>query len=225
MKIYLNKPRYHWISPYKILEKVFFWREIDYDEPIIERLSNILEPISLGIQKVLNIIHPKINYIKIDRWDTWSMDHTLTPVILPMLKQLKETKHGSPIVDIEDVPESMRTSDYEEYESQQCFDFYHEPNLQKIQCGIHERWDWVIDQMIWSFEQIQNNSEDQFHTGTVDWKSVPCEWDENGKPTMYRMEDGPNHTAKFDIEGYLKHQEKIQVGLKLFGKYYRNLWD
>jgi hypothetical protein len=33
------------------------------------------------------IIHP---------WDTWSMDHTLSYIIVPMLEQLKATKHGYP---------------------------------------------------------------------------------------------------------------------------------
>ena len=34
--------------------------------------------------------------IKIHNYDTWSMDSTLAPIILPMLVQLKETKHGHP---------------------------------------------------------------------------------------------------------------------------------
>jgi hypothetical protein len=34
--------------------------------------------------------------IKIHNYDTWSMDDTLAPIILPMLKQLQETKHGYP---------------------------------------------------------------------------------------------------------------------------------
>ena len=34
--------------------------------------------------------------VRIDKQDTWSMDYTLAHVILPMLIQLKETKHGSP---------------------------------------------------------------------------------------------------------------------------------
>ncbi len=34
--------------------------------------------------------------VRIDRWDTWSMDHTLAPIILPMLVQLKATTHGHP---------------------------------------------------------------------------------------------------------------------------------
>ena len=34
--------------------------------------------------------------VKIHNYDTWSMDHTLAPIILPMLVQLKETTHGHP---------------------------------------------------------------------------------------------------------------------------------
>lgn len=34
--------------------------------------------------------------VQIDPWDTWSMDHTLAVIILPMLVQLKATKHGYP---------------------------------------------------------------------------------------------------------------------------------
>ena len=110
MKIYINKYRDHWLSPYTILEKVYYWSEIDYDEPVIEKWSDRLLPISKAIQKVLDFVHPKINYVKIDRWDTWSMDHTLAEIVLPMLKQLKKDKHGAPLVDDEDVPEELKST-------------------------------------------------------------------------------------------------------------------
>jgi hypothetical protein len=42
--------------------------------------------------------------VKVDYWDVWNMDHTLSPIILPMLKRLREVKHGSGFVDMEDVP-------------------------------------------------------------------------------------------------------------------------
>ena len=48
--------------------------------------------------------------VHIDRWDTWSMDYTLAHIVLPMLRQLKETKHGSPEVDDADVPEELRST-------------------------------------------------------------------------------------------------------------------
>ena len=34
--------------------------------------------------------------VRIDPQDTWSMDMTLAPIILPMLIQLKDTQHGYP---------------------------------------------------------------------------------------------------------------------------------
>ena len=34
--------------------------------------------------------------VQIDPWDTWNMDVTLAHIVVPMLKQLKKTKHGYP---------------------------------------------------------------------------------------------------------------------------------
>jgi hypothetical protein len=226
MKVYLSKYRNHWLSPYTILEKVFFWREIDYDEPMIDRLANILDPFCQALLKFLDFVHPKVTYVKIDRWDTWSMDSTLAPIILPMLKQLRASNHGSGFVDLEDVPEHLRYSTYEQWDSQDCFDFYHDHKVKEGDCDNHARWNWVLDEMIWAFEQICDDDHDaQFHTGVYDMKSVPCAWDENGKPTLYTFEEGPNHTAKYDAENHQKHNDRINNGTRLFGKYYRGLWD
>lgn len=216
MKVYLSKYRYHWISPYKILEKVFFWRKIDYDELLIDKLHNILQPFCLGILKVLDFIHPKIDYVKIDKWDTWSMDSTLSIIILPMLKQLQATKHSAPRVDDEDVPEDLglRSSEAPAKENEWDTDE-----------NWHKRWDWVLAEMIWTFTQLTIDSDAQFHTGELDRVSIPCAWDDNGKPTMFSWDKGPNDTSEFDIEGYKKHNDRISKGLILFGKYYRGLWD
>ena len=48
--------------------------------------------------------------IKIHKYDTWSMDHTLAHIVLPMLVQLKRTKHGAPMTDNADVPKELRMS-------------------------------------------------------------------------------------------------------------------
>jgi len=103
--------------------------------------------------------------IRIDKYDTWSMDHTLALIVLPMLKQLKETKHGSPLVDMEDVPEHMRTTTTEDYDCQTTFDFYNDPELSKqnIQCDIHDRWNWVMDEMIFAFEFIVDDDNRYSH--------------------------------------------------------------
>lgn len=220
MFIYINKYRYHWLSPYTILEKVFFWREIDYDEPVIERWSNRLNPFCVALQKFLDIVHPKIDYVKIDHWDTWGMDTTLAKIVLPMLKQLKATKHGSPQVDDEDVPETLRSTSAPTKE-----------NNWDVDDNFHERWAWVLDQMIWSFEQLCDpNSEDKFYSG--DWDMTLEKSDRTYfNPTIgkeenaYRSTPGPNHTFKADYDGLKSHHDQIQRGLILFGKYYRGLWD
>ena len=202
MKVYLSKYRYHWISPYTVLEKVFFWREIDYDEPIIDKWSDRLAPICQGIQKVLDFIHPKINYVKIDRWDTWSMDYTLSFIVVPMLKQLKETKHGAPFVDDEDVPEELKSTSAPPKENDYDTDENH-----------FKRWDWALNEMIWAFEQnLDTNSEDKFFDHE--------EWDPTEKDFNTSL-----HKIKIDQVGLKAHQDRKANGFRLFGKYYQGLWD
>lgn len=247
-------PYVNWIGPYQIADKIFFWcdrypsdeKEERWDYKAHDWLGEFLahgfhkkDPNDYSLirkdehvtwfYKLLSWIHSKQHRtikIKLDRWDTWNMDSTLALIILPMLKQLKATKHGSPQVDLEDVPEHLRFSETEEYGSQQCFDFYWE-NDQKVACDVHTRWSWVLDEMIWAFEQLQPDYdwEDQYTTGEIDFMSVPYEFDENGKPKMFSLEHGPNHTSKTDWDAVAKHQARIDKGLILFGKYYRGLWD
>lgn len=82
--------------------------------------------------------------IHIDPWDTWSMDFTLATITLPMLIQLAKTKHGSPMVDEEDVPWELHgdTSD---------------PMYEYL---IHDRWDWVMKEMIYAFDAKVNDTDE-----------------------------------------------------------------
>lgn len=225
MKIYINKYRYHWISPYTILKTVCFWEKDDdvfYDHEDTGtgryvKWVNRLNPVCQALHKFLDIVHPKIDYVKIDRWDTWGMDHTLGMIALPMLKQLKATKQGSPFVDDKDVPKGLglRSTEAPAKENEWDTDDNH-----------FKRWDWVLDEMIFAFEhKLDDSWQDAFCSGEMDHKTVACEWDENGKATMYRWEDGPNHTYKCDYAGMQKVEKRIQNGFVLFGKYYQNLWD
>jgi hypothetical protein len=227
MKIYKSCYRSHWLSPYTILEKVFFWREIEYSEPIIQKLHNILNPFCEAWLIFLDFIHPQINYVKIDYWDTWSMDHTLADIILPMLKQLKETKHGSPYVEDEDVPEELRVVTHADWSAQLKFEFDDQPQYEKDSWDLtHRRWDYVLNEMIFAFEhKVDDTWEATFSTGVHDLIHVPCEWDENGKPKLYSMEHGPNHTYQCDYEGLKKVNDRMVNGFRLFGKYYQGLWD
>ncbi len=209
MKVYKNKYRYHWISPYTVCEKICFWREIDYDEPWVERTNAILAPICTVLMKFLDIVHPKIDYVKIDKWDTWSMDSTLSPIILPMLKQLKQDKHGSPNVDDADVPAELRSKPLPVPPSK----LSKSSDVHKISedLNFHKKWDWILDEMIWAFEQ-----------------KIRGDWEGD----YYKYEDDPDPKSTFGIklvwedrEGRKAHQERMSNGFRLFGRYYEALWD
>lgn len=238
MKVYIGKYRDHWISPYTMLDYAFWWT--DWSKcarkkgiPTLEeattlyierpdwcdRWTDYLNPISLAIQWVLDRVHPKIDYVKIDYWDTWSMDHTLSPIILPMLKQLRAVKHGSPFVDDEDVPEELKSTSAPAKENEWDTDDNH-----------HTRWDWVMDEMIFAFEhKVDDSWQDAFRSGVADYITVPVDKDGNqvpkGEHKYYQMKDGPNNTYKCDYEGMQVVEARIQNGFRLFGKYYQNLWD
>lgn len=223
MKVYINNYRDHWISPYTILEVVCFWEK---DKDVFYNLENKpnnkyekwvdrLMPICGAIQKFLDFVHPKIDYVKIDKWDTWSMNSTLGLIALPMLKQLRERHHGAPYIDDEDVPEELKSTSAPPKANEWDTDENH-----------FRRWVYVLDEMIFAFQSHDDDSwRDAFRSGEIDMKSVACEWDENGKATMYEMVDGPNNTYVCDYEGMKVVEARIQNGFRLFGKYYQNLWD
>lgn len=218
MKIYLSNYRNHWLSPYTILEKIIFWREIDYDEPRIEWWSKKLDPFCKLLLKALDTFHPKIEYVKIDRWDTWSMDHTLALIIVPMLKQLKKTTHGAPVVDDEDVPDHLRSTAAPPKENEWDTDGNH-----------FKRWDWVLDEMIFAFDSKNSDWQEQFYSGNSDivWKPVDKDGNEVLKEDakFFQMMSGPRNTFKVDREGMDAYQKRISNGFRLFGKYYEGLWD
>ena len=211
------------MSPYTILKVICFWEKDDdvfYNHEDVpghkyDKWVNFLNPFCIAWQKFLDFVHPKINYVKIDRWDTWSMDSTLADIILPMLKQLQKDKHGSPFVDDEDVPEELKSTSAPPKENEYDIDANH-----------FKRWDYVLNEMIFAFEcKVDDTWQEKFSSGEFDKKTVACQWDENGKATMYEWLDGPNHTYELDIEGMKVVQKRITNGFRLFGRYYENLWD
>ena len=203
MKIYLSNYRHHWLSPYRILEKVLFWKDwdnIDYDTPWVEKWADRIQPFSEAIKKFLDFIHPRIEYVKIDRYDTWNMDSTLSLIILPMLKQLKKDKHGAPLVEDEDVPEELRSTSAPPKENEYDIDANH-----------FKRWDWVLDEMIWAFEvKTDDDYESQFYDHTE--SSKIADLNESIK------------ALKVDRAGLKAYEKRKSNGFRLFGKYYESLW-
>ena len=144
---------------------------------------------------------PRVIDIAIDPYDTWSMDHTLALIIAPMLKQLKATTHGAPLVDDEYVPEHLRSTSAPPTENEWDVDDNH-----------FKRWDYVLDEMIWAMEQIvAHDNEAQFY----DMSEVD---EEAGIQAQL-------DAIKCDYAALQKHHERIANGTKLFGIFFQNLWD
>jgi hypothetical protein len=243
-------PYKRWFGPYQLAEKLCFWAKPIKDEWGIEDKPDWVHkfgewlahgsvlpdptpenPVSswrddrpiTALYKFLQWVESKKKRkvkVHIDQWDTWSMDHTLAYIVLPMLEQLKTTKHGAPFVDDKDVPKELRSTSA--------------PPLSENDkdCGavddLHfKRWDWVLDEMIFAFRSKLDEGkwEDQFYTGEYDFVSKATEFDENGKPKLYQLVKGPNDTKKIDMKGLRAYQKRISNGFRLFGKYYENLWD
>ena len=145
--------------------------------------------------------------IRIDRYDTWSMDHTLAPIILPMLVQLKETKHGAPMVDMKDVPQELRAT-------KKQLDAYGKNG--DVDPKHFDRWDWVMGEMIWAFEQ---KCRDDWESDYYEFRKLGMEEkNHDGFPGGYKL-------VWEDPEGVKAHQERMTNGFRLFGKYFESLWD
>lgn len=145
--------------------------------------------------------------IRIDRHDTINACTTLALIIHPLLIKFKEVNQshvlaGSPHVDNEDVPPELHMG---------------EEHIDSIHMA---RWVWVLNEMIWTFYQIANDmpDTDQFYSGVDDIQIEKID------EQFSRIVKGPNYTFKVDEEGLKAYQNRINNGLRLFSKYFRNLW-
>jgi hypothetical protein len=185
-------------------EKDYTW----YDRVVEKVTDAMMVVLNKTINKYLDKNERKIK-IHIDDYDVWGADHTIALVVHPILLKLKSKKHGSPSVAIEDVPEHLHPTEPLE-------------NAWDIDDKHHERWAWVLDEMIWAFEQCtkDDRGDEQFWSGEVDWDFKKEEDSE-----LYSLNYGPNHTFKVDEVARKAHYDRIDNGLRLFAKYYFSLWD
>lgn len=188
--------------------------EVEYEtwlDKKLYKLDDIIQDFyNATINKVLILRNRKIK-VKLDPWDAWSADMTLGYIALPLLKEIKETKQGAPFVEYADVPEHLRPSE-EEIEITR--------DTGETDLHFFDRWDWVLDEMIFAFEKhLDPNIDDSFSSGTFDMdvEKVPGE-------KYSRLVAGANHTQKIDEEARKLHHLRVANGFLLFGKYYQCLW-
>jgi hypothetical protein len=241
MKVYIG-PYRNSFGSYQIAKTILFWKDEDTDKDYesVEKLYTKLEKIGVG--KVCVWINKKFDRkikVKIHNYDTWGMDHTLAHIILPMLKQLKATKHGSPFVDEKDIPANLRLTKRE----QKVFDEGHwnkklkatEEEIEAASKKFHAQFDWIMDQMIWSFEQELDEEKEYPHYYDPYLPDEPLE--EEPKSHIIRDDGTVEETeslfspewrrkmGKFNKEKHDAYHKRKQLGFTLFGKYYQNLWD
>ena len=199
-------PYKYWFGPYQIAEKILFWKDKDKDDSV-NNFGEWLATNSRGedswLTKVCQCIYNKQKRkikIKIDSYDLWNCDQTLSLIALPLIKQLKEAKHGSAFVDDEDVPEHIRSTAAKPKENEWDSDEF-----------LHERWDWAISEIIWALEQhIDENAEGKFY----DPSNVNPEDD-----LLERVK-----AIKVDREGLDAFSARKQKGFELLGKYWMAMW-
>ena len=194
---------------YKFRYKTASRWQIDEDQ--MDKWDRRFEKLSDRVQDLLNATVNKIQdrrkrkvKVRIDYYDVWGADHTLALIILPTLKLLKEKKHGSPFVDPADVPEHLRPTEEAG------------PSNGYTDDTIHQRWDWVMNEMIWAFEQIVEEDNDRKfydHSESDAAEAAGEDFTEAWKK------------IKIDREGLDAHYKRIERGTTLFGKYFRGLWD
>lgn len=131
MKIKIYPPAYYYntsLIVFSFLEKIIHEDDADrlseyFDSPIFDKLVN----------SVIRYVYPK-HVIKIQKHDTYSVAYTLALIIVPILKQLKETSNSHPCecsLDKKDYPKDLRGNP-------------------------EEAWNYILDKMIWSFQQDIN---------------------------------------------------------------------
>lgn len=196
MKVYISDYPTNWIR--SNIHTKYMNRKYEYDWPETQtKFEDRLESIENGIQWIYNnTINKILQYrkrkieVRVDSSDIWSADHTLAVIIHPLLVKLREEQSGSPKVDDEDVPENIRSTNAKPKKDWENDEFY------------HTRWDWVLNEMIWTFDMLK--SDDQ-------------EWVWIGDPKDVGYEPDKEKTEA--------NRQRINNGLRLFGKYYRGLWS
>lgn len=217
MKVNIGRPP-TWMGPFQIAEKILFWK--DRDDDAVYALGKWLAEDSKGddswLSNLCNFFYVKRKRtvtIRIDGYDTWNADNTLALIIVPLLKKLRDQKPGAPNVADEDVPENLRSTAAPELTEDQKDTGHTDDNW-------HKRWAYVLDEMIWAFEQHADPDwEDKFYSGEVD-----TYFEKVAGTDCFELKNGPDHTFKVDREGVKKYLERMANGRRLFAKYYESLW-
>lgn len=230
MRVYLG-PFHRYIGPYQIVDGIFFWHEEYPNKDISKRWDYRLHDsitkwlTNTWVNEFCEWVESKRNRtikVKLHGYDSWNVDSTIAIIALPLLKQFRDNKQAFSSVDLEDLPPHLQRTTTEEYDDQMTFDFYRIPDVYAADI-MEEQWKWVLDEIIWAFEQLQPdcNWQEQYWIThpKMDMKKYPEDEGLTVIPVRWEIK------GECDTKGMMDHQSRITNGLKLFGKYYQGLWD
>lgn len=203
-------PVYFWEKLYhywRTKSDTFFLPEEEYTKfdkfvfGFFDKLNNLVRPLNRWSNN-----RKRKTKIHIDDYDIWAADHTLAMIIHPVLVKLKEQKHGVPVVDRKDLPLACLKD-----------------------ASAEEQWEWILDEMIWTFSQhaLQNDT-DAFYHNVYQLEIIPAATDDTKKlySVTFNHQKDPNKPAYWrDVKGLKKHDKRKANGRRLFAKYYEALWD
>lgn len=199
MKVYIG-PFKNWWGPYQIANLLKY---INISENTCDKIGEYLNKTWIfTFCEWLDSKRSRNVKIRIDDYDVWNIDVTLSYIILPLLQKLKAETNSSSFVDDIDAPEELRSCNIPQKDTYDWDD----NNI--------KRWDWLLDELIWTFTQLHPDTdwESQYHQDS--------NFNAENKTINEMIVSLP-----FDKEGYEKHSNRIKNGLLLFGKYYQALWD
>lgn len=117
----------------------------------------------------------QVKELNVEDEDIMSFENTLAPLIYAMLLKLQENDVSFGAVENEDGPVDLR--------NENVFDY--------------DRWQWLLNELIWTFEQVTLEAPVYREPGTL-------------------FEGSVNLTEEYEA--------RIQNGYELFGKYLATLW-
>lgn len=138
--------------------------------------------------------------------DTWSLDHTLSPIILSALLKFKECSG-----DNKGIPMSVLWDMFPET----LYDQTEEQNEQ-----ASARWDEILDTMIYAFN-LKNEPKIQDYAFTFNTNFSKMDNERLTKCEITPTNEDEYERYKSDEKA---HQDKVEEGHLLFGKYLSSLW-
>lgn len=137
--------------------------------------------------------------------DTWSLDCTLNPIIAEGLKKFREVMTDKETTGSFGVPSTI----YHDFKVNV------EDGEEAIQKGF-EIWVEQIDKMIYAFEDEKNEPDTDNYNFTFEFLDKP-----EGAKSLKPTDEDEYQRYREDCD---KHEAKVQEGLNLFARYYKNLW-